>query len=63
MSQNIIKILIAALVFGAIGKYTVDAVTDDLRLRRRSSRRSGGDMIMSAIMLNNKFSIDKVLIL
>ena len=49
-----IKLLIMMLIVAAIGKYTQDRVTDQLRLRRRRSEVKTEQMNRYAIQLNGK---------
>ena len=49
--KPIVRMLIMAMVIGAIGKYTSDLVTDDLRLRRRRSEVVTDELVVAARLL------------
>ena len=57
-----IKLLIMILVVAAVGKFTQDLVTDDLRRRRRRSEAQTEEMTVYAIRCNGKLGIIKGLV-
>ena len=57
MNKNIILVLLTALVAAAIGQFTGHEIRNNLRLRRRSSRRKTELMINAANVNNGKFGI------
>ena len=57
--RPIVRLLIMALIVGAVGKYTSDRISDDLRLRRRRSEVAAESMTLYAIRQNGKLGIIK----
>ena len=54
-----IKLLIMMLIVAAVGKYTQDRVTDQLRLRRRRSEVTTEQMTRYAIRMHGKLGVIK----
>ena len=57
MRDKIIIMLMMALAAAAVGHYVGEDVHDNLRLRRRSSRRQTREMIVAAHIYNGYFGI------
>ena len=60
--QRIIIMLLALLVFGAIGQFVGDEVTEVLRLRRKASRRKTEQALIVAVISNGYFGVYKGLV-
>ena len=60
--QRIIIMLLALLVFGIVGKFVGDDVTEVLRLRRKASRRKSEQALTVAVISNSYYGIYKGLV-
>lgn len=57
-----IKLLIMILVVAAVGKFTQDTVTDQLRRRRRRSEAQTEEMTVYAVRMQGKLGVIKELV-